>query len=229
MRKRALAIFLSFFLAPIWIAFAQQPPPSSQPPKPDFKSDPLFEELVKEVEKAGPILKDPGNPSGPGNPNAPGNPQDRAPKAPGNNAEANGEARPRPLGGEPPFSNQPFPPGQDPNFRSDGPPGQPPRMDRPPFPNNAQPRPSFSNHPQQPHNPGEALHHQPHPMDPAEMQWHAVENLLRNAREIKTQAELLRAAGRGDKAARLEDLAHQLRLAALDSAPHTDHQTPPNR
>jgi hypothetical protein len=83
--------------------------------------------------------------------------------------------------------------------------------------------------PQHPNNQGEVITHQPHPLDPAEMQWHAIENLLRSAREIRAQAELLRTAGRGDKADRLVDLANQLRLAALDSAPLTEHQTPPNR
>lgn len=146
MRFSSLILFLAFILAPVWISvgeavqtpFQQQPPPETQLPSPD-KSDPLFQEFIKEVEKSGPILRDPARPPRPA-----GTPHEWIPSP----------------------NHGPMPQGQT-----------------------------------------------------EEMRWQSVEQLLRNAREIRTQAELVRSLGQKEPADRLLQLADELRRTAIQIAP----------
>ncbi len=153
MRWGSLILFLAFILAPVWLSVGeavQIPVPPSTPLQekataPD-KTDPLFQEFIKEVEKSGPILRDP----------------DRHTR--GMHA---------------------------PNSMPAGPAGFP---------------------------------HPPHqgPMSPeqeVEMRWQALEQLLRNAREIRAQADFLRSIGQATEADRLNQLADELRRTAVRVVP----------
>jgi|JI9StandDraft_2_1071091.scaffolds.fasta_scaffold03763_6 hypothetical protein len=150
MRFASLILILSFILAPVWISIgsAFQAPAQPQPPttdklppsaieKPD-RSDPLFQEFIKEIAKSGPMLRDPAH------------------------SEHHG-----------------FPPS---------------------------------------HTPGP--NHGPlSPEQAEEMRWQSIEQLLRNARDIRSQAELIRSLGQGEQAGRLIQLADELRRTAIQIAP----------
>lgn len=153
MRRGSLILFLVLILAPVWLSVGeavQIPAPPSAPPQgkataPD-KTDPLFQEFIKEVEKSGPILRDPVRPF-------------RGIQA--------SDSMPAGAAGFP--------------------------------------------HPQ----------HQG-PMSPeqeVEMRWQALEQLLRNAREIRAQADFLRSIGQAPEADRLNQLADELRRTAVRVVP----------
>ena len=153
MRLNSLVLFLVFIIVPVWFSVAQVPQPPSNPPPRSTEfpaavdpNDPLFQEFVRQVEKSGPILQDPGV----------------LPK------------QPDPI--RPHWS---------------GPVGLPP----------------LDSH----------SHLSPDQRD--EMRWQAVEQLLRNAREIRTQADFFRSIDQAAQADRLSQLANDLRKAAIESAP----------
>jgi hypothetical protein len=153
MRLNSLVLFLVFIIVPVWFSVAQVPqPPGNAPTRPTEApatvdpTDPLFQEFVRQVEKSGPILQDPGAP----------------PKQP-----------------------DPYRP------QWSGPVGSPPH----------------------------ALHGPLSPDQREEMRWQAVEQLLRNAREIRSQADFFRSIGQAAQADRLSQLANDLRKAAIESAP----------
>lgn len=163
MRFASLILILSFILAPVWISIgsAFQAPVQPQPPTADKqpppanqtadRSDPLFQEFIKEVEKSGPMLRDPAHSERHGFP-------------------AHGSQPPLGAGW------------------GDGP---------MPGPNRG------------PLSPEQA----------EEMRWQSIEQLLRNARDIRSQAELIRSLGQVEPAGRLIQLADELRRTAIQIAP----------
>lgn len=175
MRFASLILILSFILAPVWISIgsAFQAPVQPQPPAADKlppttnqqpdRSDPLFQEFIKEVEKSGPMLRDPAHPERHGVP-----PHGSQPLLGARWGDA-------PM----PGLNHGFPPN---------------------------------------HSPGP--NHGPlSPEQAEEMRWQSIEQLLRNARDIRSQAELIRSLGQGEQAGRLIQLADELRRTAIQIAP----------
>jgi hypothetical protein len=153
MRLGSLILFLVLILAPVWLSVGEAvqipaPPltPPQEKPAPTDKADPLFQEFLKEVEKSGPMLRDPVRPS-------PGMPL--------------------------------------PNSMPGGAGGVP--------------------HPPQ--------HGPISPEQQQEMRWHSLEQLLRNAREIRAQADFLRSIGQAAQADHLNQLADELRRTAIQVVP----------
>lgn len=170
MRFGPLSLFFLLFTAPVWLSNSpwlpvgvavQEPnqptPPTSFPPT--DKSDPIFQEFVKEVEKNGPILRDPARPD-----------------------QGRKEPIPQPFQPAPPHPTGPHP-------------GR--------FPTHQPPEATFPSSPEQ----------------QREMRWQAIEQLLRNAREIRSQAENLRATGDPQNGDKLIHLANELRRTAIQTAP----------
>ncbi|MEY4567111.1 MAG: hypothetical protein RLY14_2081 [Planctomycetota bacterium] len=126
----------------------EQPLPENLPTEPPTKfdkSDPLFQELLKQIEKNGPFLKDPSNHLPP----------------------ADGDRNHHPKGLLEDAANLPF---------------------------------------------GENR-------TSVERRWFTIENLLRQARELKENATALRHAGLNEQSDRLEKIIQELRQIALESAP----------
>lgn len=200
-RTISAVLFIGLILPPVWFSVSEAvqipgPPasPPTTPPNPVDKSDPIFQEFLKEVEKDGPILRDPARRPNPV-PNGPNS-------LPGQN--------PAPPNGGP--AGPMIPPGQGPAF------GPGPRLGptHGPGPNQS-PGPMLdSNSPYgPPSNPMTAS-----PEQRKEMRWQVIEQILRNAREIRSQSEILRSLGETTQADRLNQLAEDLRRAALQSAPN---------
>lgn len=157
MRWGYLMLFLALVLGPLWLSRGEAvqipatnptPPGPPSPPTlpqepfiPPDKNDPLFQEFLKEVQKSGPMLTDPGRP----NPSLP-----------------------------------------------------PPHIPR-------------------------------SPEQEQEMRWQSLEQLLRNAREIRGQAELLRTLGHAEQADHLNHLADELRRAAIQIVSPPIMNQHPNR
>jgi len=195
MRTLSAVLFIGLILTPAWLSVGEAvqipgPPasPPTIPPNPVDKSDPIFQEFLKEVEKDGPILRDPARRP---------NPVPNGPNAiPGQN--------PAPPNGLPPGPM--IPPGQ----------GLRPGTGQGPGPGQLQGPMHDSNSPYgPPSNPMNAS-----PEQRKEMRWQVIEQILRNAREIRSQAEILRSLGETAQADRLNQLAEDLRRAALQSAPN---------
>jgi|GEM_PF-2178043 len=205
MRTISAVLFIGLILTPVWFTVSEAvqvpgtpaSPPSVQPAPVD-KTDPIFQEFLKEVEKDGPILRDPFRRPNPV-PNGPNS-------LPGQNPASPNGSPPGPM----------IPPGQGPAF---GPgPGQGPRPGPNQYPGpNQSPGPMYdSSSPYgPPSNPMNAS-----PEQRKEMRWQVIEQILRNAREIRSQSEILRSLGETAQADRLNQLAEDLRRAALQSAPN---------
>lgn len=119
--------------------------PPTEPQSPIDKSDPLFQELLKQIEKNGPTLKDPSNLS----------------------PTVEGDRIPHPKGIVEDASNLAI---------------------------------------------GENR-------TSVERRWLMIENLLRQARELKENATALRQAGLDEQSDRLEKIIQEIRQIALESAP----------
>jgi hypothetical protein len=80
--------------------------------------------------------------------------------------------------------------------------------------------------------PAPHLPQQPFPRSPEqeqEMRWQSLEQLLRNAREIRSQAELLKTLGHAEQADQLNRLADELRHAAIQIVSRPNPILQPNR